>query len=122
MTCSELAISSIAAFTSLSTVAAFLRGGLWQDPRQPRQLLVPTEWSGPFACSQHAGGPLCFCLCVILSYLKNDPGSHSHDLWKMIEVPVSRVQREIVLKDERREPFARGSQADTAVGFVLRKP
>jgi len=25
-------------------------GGLWHDPRQPRRLLNPTGWSGPFAC------------------------------------------------------------------------
>jgi hypothetical protein len=30
---------------------AFLNGALWHDPRQPRRLLVPTGWSGPFACS-----------------------------------------------------------------------
>ena len=35
---------------SLACIASFWMAGLWHDPRQPRRLLVPTGWSGPFAC------------------------------------------------------------------------
>jgi hypothetical protein len=46
ISCSELAISSIATITSSFMAAAFLCGGLWHDRRQPRRLITST------ACGQ----------------------------------------------------------------------
>src|SRR6266851_1018596 len=60
-------ISSIAAVSSSFMAAAFLRGGLWHDPRQPRRLPLSTGWSGSFACSLHAGGPSSCLRAILLS-------------------------------------------------------
>lgn len=75
ITCREFAISSIAAFTSSFTMTTRLSvepGGLWQDPRQPRQLLIPTDWSGPFACLRTRAVRL---FCFTPPFLLFDPVS-----------------------------------------------